>query len=797
MPVNIIDTLKPKNGLSFPVVEAIDVFVENYGNLADAVSHFATDVMIEAINAVLSGKANTSDLTAAMTNLQNQIDQIAQTAGTGTADTEIGQARVGSDGTSYQTLKERLDSENTTINTKIAEIGKVGRQYLNKSAKENGYYYLNANNELTIGGGTDWYFPAIPVVAGVTYTLYEVYFPYVIFYDGETYTVINSDNATESMHYTPLTDGKLYVTVSKWYINHAMVTDFSEVPNEDNINSVKLSDYIKFKKGQIVEKDVDFMSSDYQYLIKSKAIAGKYYTRNAEITDNNDTYYIYDGFEVYNGNAYHYTNIDCYHSVFYDYTTAEWTPLSNDGTSALQTGTFTPAHDGKVYISIKDRAFPYATFCKGNIPDRLLEGYYNTSLASNEKIKVEDTDFAKCNHQLISVQGALQGKYYTRRDVETGSVANRYALAPFKITGGTAYNYSNIDSYHTNVLDLETGVYTPLSNDSEAGASTSGTFTPSHDSLVFATIHERDYRRGMFCDGAVPNNYVEGAYNIKLNGDTETVNDVIIVDVNGTGDYTSLRDAFESIENPTTVYVRNGTYNVRNYYTNEEWEASGFVGLFVPDNTTVIGETRDGVIITATDTSAEVKPLISTLNIANNASLKNLTVKAEHIRYAVHDDWAAAGQNEYTRVIENCVFEGTNLRYYTVYGAGVKQGANWSIRNCKFITHDGYRGFSCHNNLNWDKPSKLSLINNRFEGSSEGFALSFGTLNTDNKGGDLYIELYGNKIGNNEKILLNEETGYGPGIKAYLTGFGNNFNNDKVEIRSSDGQDYSDHVDLF
>lgn len=119
MPVNIIDTLKPKNGLNFPVVEAIDVFVEGFDNLADAVSHFATDVMIEAINAVLSDKANTSDVNTAVSGLQAQIDQIAQTAGTGTADTEIGQARVGSDGTSYNNLKARLDTENAQLNSEI------------------------------------------------------------------------------------------------------------------------------------------------------------------------------------------------------------------------------------------------------------------------------------------------------------------------------------------------------------------------------------------------------------------------------------------------------------------------------------------------------------------------------------------------------------------------------------------------------------------------------------------------------------------------------------------------------
>lgn len=138
MPVNIIDTLKPKNGLSFPIVEAIDVFVENYGNLADAISHFATDAMIAAINEVLSGKANTSDVNTATASLQAQIDQIAQTAGTGTADTEIGQARVASDSTSHTTLNDRITYEVSEINGDLEFAGVKSR----KADVEfsNGYY---------------------------------------------------------------------------------------------------------------------------------------------------------------------------------------------------------------------------------------------------------------------------------------------------------------------------------------------------------------------------------------------------------------------------------------------------------------------------------------------------------------------------------------------------------------------------------------------------------------------------------------------------------------------------------
>ena len=125
MPLNVIDTLKPKNGLDFPIVEAIDVFVEGYTSLADAVTHFATDAMIAAINVALAGKANTSDFNTAVANLQNQINQIVISAGEeAVVAPEVADARVGADSTSYQTLKARLDSEEKTLNSNIEAVNR-------------------------------------------------------------------------------------------------------------------------------------------------------------------------------------------------------------------------------------------------------------------------------------------------------------------------------------------------------------------------------------------------------------------------------------------------------------------------------------------------------------------------------------------------------------------------------------------------------------------------------------------------------------------------------------------------
>ncbi len=145
--IEIIDLLKPKNGGSFKLIEDIDIAVNGYSSLADCVAHMATTAMIEAINAVLSGKqdklttaqltacnsgitselvaqislnataiagkANASDVATADANLQSQINQIVISASAeAVVAPEVAAARVSEDGTEYSTLKERLDAEN-------------------------------------------------------------------------------------------------------------------------------------------------------------------------------------------------------------------------------------------------------------------------------------------------------------------------------------------------------------------------------------------------------------------------------------------------------------------------------------------------------------------------------------------------------------------------------------------------------------------------------------------------------------------------------------------------------------
>ena len=112
MPVNVIGTLKPKNNGKFPVAEAVDIKVTEDLRLDKALENKAD---LKTLNYALENKADKTTTTA----LQAQIDNIV---GGSTEDSEVINARVGEDGTSYNTLKSRLDTEFNLTYGVVADI---------------------------------------------------------------------------------------------------------------------------------------------------------------------------------------------------------------------------------------------------------------------------------------------------------------------------------------------------------------------------------------------------------------------------------------------------------------------------------------------------------------------------------------------------------------------------------------------------------------------------------------------------------------------------------------------------
>lgn len=119
MPVNVIGTLKPKNNGKFPVAEAVDILVSGGLRLDKALDNKAD---LSTVSFALAGKANNSDIT----NLQAQIDLLITPV---TQDAEVQNARVDANGTSYVSLKARLDAEQGKVATLTSSLYSITNVY--------------------------------------------------------------------------------------------------------------------------------------------------------------------------------------------------------------------------------------------------------------------------------------------------------------------------------------------------------------------------------------------------------------------------------------------------------------------------------------------------------------------------------------------------------------------------------------------------------------------------------------------------------------------------------------------
>lgn len=140
MAVHVIDTIKPKNGGSFPIVEAIDVKVNDGVRLPDALNLKADLTELEEVSDALEAKASVAAVNEATANLQSQIDNIVTPV---TEDAEVINARVGDDGTAYTTLKARLDSDNNHARKSSKKV--LGSCDLNDLSGNDTYLLIESN----------------------------------------------------------------------------------------------------------------------------------------------------------------------------------------------------------------------------------------------------------------------------------------------------------------------------------------------------------------------------------------------------------------------------------------------------------------------------------------------------------------------------------------------------------------------------------------------------------------------------------------------------------------------------
>lgn len=255
----------------------------------------------------------------------------------------------------------------------------------------------------------------------------------------------------------------------------------------------------------------------------------------------------------------------------------------------------------------------------------------------------------------------------------------------------------------------------------------------------------------------------------------------ITVTTDGTGDYTSLRSAIDSITDSSSKKVYNvmiyeGTYDIMSYYSTAEKADSGFIGLVIPDYVNLIGVgKKENTILKGELADAEnfaTIQRISTLNLSKNNNLENLTVTAKNHRYAIHDE-SSNLYKEWVRKVKNCYFEhyGNVAGAWTsvqAWGEGCSDGSYSEFIDCEFRDNSiDVPPYSTHNNVGFAKATIHIFTNCKFINNADGYAIRFGSMNSGQ-----IEKVIMNNCTLNGTLLLSEEVA-GSNIDFYVSGSGN------------------------
>ena len=133
MSVKIIDTLKPKNNGSFPIVEAVDVSVSENLRLPEALA-------LKADVSALAAKADLATTDALHDQIEIEsarIDEIiALPDGSTTADAELVDIRVAFDGETYASAGDAVRAQAETLNDAIDEVSSTGNMFVNITTEQ-------------------------------------------------------------------------------------------------------------------------------------------------------------------------------------------------------------------------------------------------------------------------------------------------------------------------------------------------------------------------------------------------------------------------------------------------------------------------------------------------------------------------------------------------------------------------------------------------------------------------------------------------------------------------------------
>jgi endoglucanase len=310
MSVKIIDTLKPKNNGSFPIVEAVDVSVSESLRLPEALEAKANATALDATNAALAEKADASDVATTTAELQGEIDQIVISASAeAVVAPEVAAARVDEAGASHDTLKARIDFEISDVKSDIGIINSEIYTDEDVSTSTISNAVIASNDEFTSAQGFG--VARFEVEKGKIYKISRT--------NATTMRIAFSDSETpsfgETMH-NIINAGSSYVLKNQTDYKYCFVNEYSNTAPSGNVSVVLASSDIASISSNVSE--IDDKVSDI-----SESITDEVLIRVAERTKISGCY-----MDSTTGQIKEYTNpvtsyifyIPCKHNIRYKIT---------------------------------------------------------------------------------------------------------------------------------------------------------------------------------------------------------------------------------------------------------------------------------------------------------------------------------------------------------------------------------------------------------------------------------------------------------------------------------------------
>ena len=199
----------------------------------------------------------------------------------------------------------------------------------------------------------------------------------------------------------------------------------------------------------------------------------------------------------------------------------------------------------------------------------------------------------------------------------------------------------------------------------------------------------------------------------------------IIVDINGTGDYTSILEALINTPSIIPIRIRPGTYDLiseyeahygNNFFTDYQGYQSVsdpfYRGLWLEKGRKITADAGVTLQCTYTGSNPNVPLYFSMIANTGDVKLENVTLEFGNVRYAIHDDYTPYRSNT---IFKDIRFIGTTNG--AVIGGGLGRWTNVIIENCVFLNNGNRWDINYHGSNNSATNNKNNIYIRNCKGS--------------------------------------------------------------------------------